>query len=174
MPSLKLNCIQFISDGDNHVPTTEKTTGLDDDGDDMTLALIGGAGAGVFTVAVIAALVIKRYRGRSATQGPGTGGINMHVSPLSKLFYIMCHYKSFLISKFNFLIVSKHTPMELQEEPTKPKKIKDVLEGKDFILDKSKSKKEFKELGSVDQQRHVLRFRQEFAKKYGKSNRYDV
>ena len=70
--------------------------------------------------------------------------------------------------------MSKNTPMELQEEPTKPKKIKDVLEGKDFILDKSKSKKEFKELGSVDQQRHVLRFRQEFAKKYGKSNRYDA
>ena len=75
---------------------------------------------------------------------------------------------------FNVLIVSKSTIIQLQEEPTKPKKIKDILEEKDFILDKSKSKKEFKELGNVDQQRHVLRFRQEIAKKYSKSNRYDV
>ena len=60
----------------------------------------------------------------------------------------------------------------MQEQPTKPKKIKDVLEAKDFVLDKSASKKEFKELGNVDQQRHVLRFRQEIAKKYSKSNRY--
>ena len=61
----------------------------------------------------------------------------------------------------------------MQEQPTKPKKIKDVLEAKDFVLDKSASKKEFKELGNVDQQRHVLRFRQEIAKKYSKSNRYE-
>ena len=74
----------------------------------------------------------------------------------------------------NFDTDSKSTTIEMKEQPTKPKKIKDVIEAKDFVLDKSASKKEFKELGNDDQQWHVLRFRQEIAKKYSKSNRYEL
>ena len=62
--------------------------------------------------------------------------------------------------------------LENLEKPGKPRKIKDILEEKDFVPYGNRAMKEFRELENVDQQRHVLRYRQELGKKYAKSNRY--
>ena len=50
--------------------------------------------------------------------------------------------------------------------------MKDILEANDFVPDKAGISKEFKDLKSIDQQKHVLRFDQAVAKMHGKRNRY--
>ena len=61
-----------------------------------------------------------------------------------------------------------------KQEPKRPKTIKTALGEEDFVPDKAGISREFKDLKSIDQQKHVLRFDQEAAKKYGKRNRYTI
>ena len=46
------------------------------------------------------------------------------------------------------------------------------MDADDFVPDKAGISKEFKDLKSIDQQKHVLRFDQAVAKMHGKRNRY--
>ena len=48
------------------------------------------------------------------------------------------------------------------------------MESDDFVPDKAGISKEFKDLKSIDQQKHVLRFDQAVAKTHGKRNRYVI
>ena len=61
-----------------------------------------------------------------------------------------------------------------KEEPKRPRKIKSALEADDFVPDKAGITREFKDLKSIDQQKHVLRFDQVVAKQHGKRNRYSI
>ena len=118
---------------------------------------------------------VLEYQGRSVCpQKYGSSELILrydYLVPLPEILPLIFWYRS---NNIHFDTGSTSTAIEMKEQPTKPKKIKDVLEAKDFVLDKGPSKKEFKELGNVDQQWHVLRFRQEIAKKYSKSNRYEL